>query len=92
MTITEQISCPLSRLKTGETATILGMSGGRGFQHRVISMGLAIGSDIEVLRNHAGNGTGGAVVVRCGDTRLMLGHGMSEKIIVRRHGAGENPQ
>jgi Fe2+ transport system protein FeoA len=49
-----------------------------------MSMGLAIGKEVEVIRGHGGNGASGPVVVRCGDTRLMLGHGMSEKILVSR--------
>jgi ferrous iron transport protein A len=81
---TEHETCPLSRLRSGESATVLSMHGGRGFQHRVMSMGMAIGGEVEVIRGRGGNGKGGPVVVRCGDTRLMLGHGMSEKIIVRR--------
>lgn len=87
--MTEQTSCPLSILKTGETATVLALRGGRSFQHRIVSMGLAVGREIEVIRHHPEDGRPGPVVVRTGDTRLVLGHGMSEEIIVRRHDAGE---
>ena len=46
-------------------------------------MGLSVGCEVEMIQNGRGSETGGPVVVRAGETRLMLGHGMAGKIIVR---------
>lgn len=72
---------PLSALRSGQSATIVGLAGGRGIQHRLISMGLHVGTRIEVLRGtiHAG----GPTLVAAGETRLAIGHGMTDRILVR---------
>jgi len=87
--MSEHISASLRALQTGETATLIALRGGRVFQHRIVSMGLSIGSEIEIIRNHPDHSSAGSIIVRSGETRLMLGHGMSENIIVRRHCTGE---
>jgi Fe2+ transport system protein FeoA len=74
----------LSELKTGARGRILVLRGGREFQHRIASMGLGVGEEIEVLQNNSGAGEHGGVAVRAGDTRLVIGHGMADKIIVRQ--------
>ena len=58
------------------------LRGGREFQRRILSLGLSVGCEIEVMQ---GGGQGGqnAIAARMGDTRLMIGHGMAQKIIVR---------
>ncbi|NQU38796.1 MAG: ferrous iron transport protein A [Lentisphaerae bacterium] len=73
----------LNDLPVGRKACVLALRGGGEFQHRVLSMGLSIGCDVEVLHGDGGDSDGGAVIVRAGHTRLMLGHGMAEKVIVR---------
>ena len=74
---------PLSDFKAGDRGRVLGLRGGREFQHRVVSMGLSIGCEVEVMQM-VESGQSGPIVVRAGDTRLMLGHGMAEKVLVRR--------
>ncbi len=73
---------PLSGLRCGERARVLSLRGGRDFQHRVLSMGLSMGCEVEVVQTDEREETG-PVVVRAGETRLMLGHGMAEKVLVR---------
>lgn len=69
-------------MKRDQTAKVVTLRGGGEFQHRVMSMGVSIGGDIRLIQA-ADEGGNGAVVVRVGDTRLVLGHGMAEKVIVR---------
>ena len=74
---------PLSRMNKGQTGCVLALRGGRDFQQRILSLGLSVGCEIELLQKGSADHTEGPVVVRSGDTRLMVGHGMAEKIIVR---------
>jgi len=73
----------LDNLASGATGRIIALRGGREFQHRIQSMGLSIGSEVSVIQNNDVEGEHGGVVVRVGDTRLMIGHGMANKIVVR---------
>ena len=73
----------LNDLPVGQKASVLALRGGGEFQHRVLSMGLSRGCDGEVMHGDGSEADGGAVIVRAGHTRLMLGHGMAEKVIVR---------
>lgn len=54
------------------------LEAGRQMQLRISSMGLKIGDEIEVMSN----GFGGQVVVASGDSRLVIGSGMAQKIWV----------
>jgi ferrous iron transport protein A len=69
---------PLSQFEPGCSAVILEFRGGMDFQKRVVSMGLNPGCCIEVLDK----GGGGKMLIAVGDTRIALGAGMAEKIIV----------
>jgi len=71
---------PLVRVGKGGRGTIVALAGGRGFQDRVVSMGLHIGSAIEVLQS-PGEGHG-PVLLAVGETRLALGHGMADRVMV----------
>ena len=70
----------LSELRPGQKARIITVRGGRGFRERFSGMGLHIGSEIEVLHS---TGSNGMILVKTGDTRLMIGHGMAHKIFLR---------
>ncbi len=72
----------LSELPRGARGRVTGFAGGREFQNRVISMGLNVGSDIEVI--HTAGRRAGPVLVARGPTRLAIGHGMADKIEVTR--------
>ena len=71
---------PLSRIPTGSKGTVKELTGGHAFHSRVVSMGLTVGSNIEVIQ-HTGRRKG-PTLIATGSTRLALGHGMAEKIMV----------
>jgi ferrous iron transport protein A len=76
----EKRRAPLSGAGSGQRALVVGFQGGAEFQGRIVSMGLNIGSEVEVL---SGCDSGkGPILVAVGETRLALGHGMADKIIV----------
>jgi Fe2+ transport system protein FeoA len=72
---------PLSELRNGETAMVVGLSGGRHFVARALSLGCTPGTRVKVVRNAGG----GPLVVELRDTHLGLGRGEAGKIWVRRN-------
>ena len=70
----------LGRLEKGTKATVIRLAGGRALQNRLVSMGLTVGSDIEVVRSS--RTSGGPTLVAAGGTRLAIGRGMANKIEV----------
>lgn len=75
-------SRPLADLPVGATARIAEIRGGRQLTRRLLSLGLRVGSEISVL-HHRGRG----VVLSTGDTRVALGGGVVEKLLVESEGA-----
>jgi ferrous iron transport protein A len=75
---------PLSHLLPGQKAHISGLRGGRAFRQRITSLGLNIGCEVEMMKNEGHTGSCGPVLVRAGDTRLMLGHRMAEHVMIHR--------
>ena len=73
---------PLPMASPGKRVRVVSLSGGRGMQERLISMGLGPGSEIEVMRR----GAPGAFIVAVGETRLAVGAGMAQKIMVSDNG------
>jgi len=71
---------PLSSVPSGRRVTVTALEGGHAFQSRVMSMGVSIGSRVEVLQG--GDEHLGPLVIAVGQTRLALGRGMAQKIIV----------
>lgn len=71
---------PLNRVADGTTVSIVTLRGGREFQTRISSMGLHVGSVVQVL--HSGGKTGGPTLVAAGETRLAIGQGMAEHVLV----------
>jgi Fe2+ transport system protein FeoA len=69
----------LSSVKTGNEVTILDINGGRGIRSKLYSMGLVPGTKLTVLNGN----TNGPVMISIRDSRLAIGHGMAQKIIVR---------
>ncbi len=70
---------PLALASAGERVRIASLSGGRGFQERFMSMGLAIGDEVEVIQSRPN----GAVVIGKDGVRYGLGGGMAQKILVK---------
>ncbi len=69
---------PLSLIKPGKNVRLVSITGGRFLQSRLVSMGLLQGTPIEVVKNR-GNGP---VIVSVKGSRLVLGRGMAQKILV----------
>lgn len=69
----------LTRLPVGCHACIRRILGGRQLTHRLLSLGLRVGSEIELTQRR-----GGGVVVANAGTRVALGAGVAEKLLVER--------
>jgi Fe2+ transport system protein FeoA len=70
---------PLSLVGAGSRVRLVCVRAGRGLVQRLAEMGFVPGDEIEV----ASNGIPGPLVVLVKGTRLVLGRGMAEKILVR---------
>ena len=68
----------LAMAKSGEQVVIKDMTGGKNVRTRLSSMGLRLGDTLEVINN---NGLG-RLIVGHGPTRLALGRGVAQKIMV----------
>ena len=69
---------PLRLAGEGERVKIVSLKGGRSFRDRLVSMGLNVGSEVEIIQA----GEGGKMLIGCKGSRLFLGGGMSQKIDV----------
>lgn len=69
---------PLAMACAGQKLCIQSLAGGRGLRQRLTSMGLNVGSQIEIIRQ----GNPGPVLIVAGGTRLAIGAGMAQKITV----------
>jgi Fur family ferric uptake transcriptional regulator len=69
---------PLAMAKSGEQVVIKDMTGGKNLRTRLVSMGLRSGDTLEIINN---NGLG-RLIVGHGTTRLALGRGIAQKIMV----------
>lgn len=63
----------------GEKVKVFLVRSGKNLERRLISLGLNVGSELIVSQRQGGN-----VVVIRGETRLALGAGMAQKIMVIR--------
>lgn len=70
---------PLAIAKVGEVVTVVGIRGGWGFQRRLADMGLTPGVKIRVINSQAM----GPVLIELRGTRLGLGRGVAQKVMVR---------
>jgi ferrous iron transport protein A len=71
---------PLSKIRSGEKATIVAIEAGRGLNNRLASMGLV--SDVEITV--VSNSHPGPFVINVKGSKVMLGRGMANKIMVSR--------
>ncbi|KJS31968.1 MAG: hypothetical protein VR64_10240 [Desulfatitalea sp. BRH_c12] len=74
----QQPTVPMRLAHEGEWVRIIALRGGRGFQDRLAGMGLHIGVRLEIIQNRF---DGKLLLVHDG-TRLFLGGGMAQKILV----------
>lgn len=69
---------PLSAVRSGEKVRLAGIEAGRGLNSRLIAMGLVPNVEITVVRNsHPG-----PFVIMVKNSRVVLGRGMAQKIMV----------
>jgi len=69
---------PLAMATPGERVRIVGFMGGRGVERRLTSMGLNQGAEVEVIKSSGP----GPLIVASGETRIALGFGMAQQILV----------
>jgi ferrous iron transport protein A len=74
----EEKVTPLSVVKPGKEVTLISLSAGRGLQSRLFSLGLVPGVTVKVLGNHHP----GPIRISIKDTRLAIGWGIAQKIMV----------
>jgi len=72
---------PLAAARQGERLTIKEFTGGAGARLRLLTMGLRIGDEIEVITNQGG----GQTVIAADFNRFVLGKGLTQKILVERN-------
>lgn len=70
---------PLAMAQEGERLRIHLLRGGKGLEMRLTALGLNVGSELTVSQRE-----GGGLVVLRGETRIALGAGMAQKIMVVR--------
>ena len=69
---------PLSKIRSGEKAKLVTITAGRGLNNRLASMGLVANVEISVVSNsHPG-----PFVINVKGSKVMLGRGMANKIMV----------
>lgn len=69
---------PLSQIKAGERVKLISIAGGQQLQSRMQALGLLPGASMEVLKNRSD----GPVIIIVKGSRLVLGRGMSQDILV----------
>jgi Fe2+ transport system protein FeoA len=70
---------PLTHATPGRYVRIVGIDAGRQLHDRLAAMGVRTGTVLEVVSG----GMKGPVFIAAGNTRLVLGRGMAEKVFVQ---------
>jgi Fe2+ transport system protein FeoA len=78
-TMDDNSARPLTEIKPGQPVVIVALQGGFECQHRLISLGLFVNQEVQVLRSVNGHGP---VLLAVGKTRLALGQGVAKTIMV----------
>lgn len=76
----------LAGLPVGSRALVKRIMGGRHLIHRLLSLGLRVGSEIELIQRR-----GGGVVVANQGARIALGAGVAEKLLMLPLDAARDP-
>ena len=77
---------PLTFVLPGERVIIDRLVGGRQMQQRLADMGLTPGTSIEVIKSSAP----GPIIVAFRGSRIALGHGLSNKVLVSENSGPSN--
>jgi len=75
-------SFPLAMANEGETVKVIGITAGKFLVKRLIAMGIIEQTELQIIQREQGNG----LIVSRGETRLALGFGMANKIMVMPNG------
>jgi Fe2+ transport system protein FeoA len=75
----------LTRAAAGERVVIAGVRAGWGLRRRLTDMGLVPGTEMKIINS----GRPGRMVLEVNGSRLAIGHGAANKIVVRTAGSGE---
>ena len=70
---------PLTMVRPGQKVKLLAVNAGRGLKSRLASMGLVPGVELVVMNS----AFAGPLLVSVKDSRIMLGRGLAQKIMVR---------
>lgn len=76
----EIIRTPLAEMKVGEQAAIHSFQGGRGLIGRLTSLGFTPGAQVTMTQNFGH----GPLIVMVRGTRVALGRGEAQNILVQR--------
>lgn len=76
--MSDQKLISLERLGAGAHGVVRQLGGGRDFARRLAGLGVALGTDVQVLQNRGR----GPMLVLVRGTRIALGRGEALKIIV----------
>ena len=69
---------PLTMAVPGERLTLVDITAKNGLRHRLTELGLTPGVEFEVLQS-----TGGPLLLAIHNSRLAVGRGMAQKILVK---------
>ena len=69
---------PLTMVSPGQEVAFKAMHGGRGVRSKLADLGLTPGVKLKVVSN----GLPGPLIINVRDTKLALGYGMANKIMV----------
>jgi ferrous iron transport protein A len=75
---------PLAALPAGSWARIAEIRGGRGLTHKLLGLGLRVGSQVAVLHQR-----GRGLVLSSAETRVAIGGGIAEQLMVEPLGDAE---
>ena len=70
---------PLAMVPPGKDVILVSIIGGRGIRARLTDMGLNEGIKLRILHSQPP----GPCIILMGSTRLVLGYGITQKILVR---------
>ncbi|WP_024787725.1 MULTISPECIES: FeoA family protein [unclassified Lebetimonas] len=68
---------PLSMANVGSRLKIIDICGRKKAMERLLAMGISTGIEITLLKND-----GGPLLIKAGESRIALGFGLANKIIV----------
>ena len=69
---------PLNFIGLGKFAEINSVRGGEAICRKIMEMGMNKGAIIKIMKNDSG-----PLIVNVGETRLVIGRGMAQKVMVR---------